>query len=301
MHTNSTRGFHRDTRIDLMKEFTICESLSDTESPYMTILREPRSYGAMVGDFLIRQGMLRPGSTIVELGGGYGSLMHGLLEAHGRLIRKVFMVDLSKTLLKRQRDRLLDYPGQVSFINADIHELIHAFRGVDLVIVNEVIGDLDTLTGLDPQHLSGEAFALVTRYGLEHPAREGFSLNSGAISLVEALCSQGIPAFLSEHSCDPLMPKDMPYLARGLALDSFPREIPLSGHSEYTIRFSHLMRVGRSFGRKTASGPLIDLLGITDSPALRFMFLGNACSTEKQAVTSEFLDHVREYRWLTLE
>jgi hypothetical protein len=92
----------------------------------------------------------------------------------------------------------------------------------------------------------------------------------------------------------------MPFLSHGLALDSFPREIRLSGHMEYTIRFSHLVQIATSYGRKTSTGSLIDLVGMKNSPALRFIFLSNACSTDDQAVTHEFLDHVREYRWLTI-
>jgi hypothetical protein len=301
MGTNTTRGFHRKILIDLMKEFTICESLASLESPYMKTLSKPKAYGALIGDFLIQRGMLKPGSTIVELGGGYGSLMRGLLDAHGYLIRKAFMVDLSMMLLRKQREKLKGYHDRVTFIQADIHELLRAMRGADLVIMNEVVGDLDTLTDLDPKDLPGEASRLINTYQLELPPDQAFSLNTGAISLVEAVCSQGIPTFITEHSCDPLIPEHMPFLTKGLMIDSFPREIPLWGHSEYTIRFSHLMKVARSFGRNTSTGPLIDLIGIKDSPALRFIFVSGASATEEQEITYEFLDHVREYRWLSIE
>jgi hypothetical protein len=33
---------------------------------------------------------------------------------------------------------------------------------------------------------------------------------------------------------------------------------------------------------------------------LRFIFTSRACSTEKQEIIFEFLDHVREYRWLAI-
>ncbi len=301
MAIHSTRGFHRGTPIDLMKEFTLCESLASLNSPSIKVLSNPKPYGALIGDFLIDRRMLKPGSTIIELGGGYGSLMRGLLDVHGEIIRKVFMVDLSPMLLRKQRERLKNFPGKVSFIRADIHDIMGAIKEADLFIINEVIGDLDTLTGLDPDDLPKETSDLINTYQLDIPPDQRFTLNTGAISLVEAICSQGISAFITEHSSDPIIPENMPFLAKGLSIDSYPREIPLSGHSEYTIRFSHLLDVARSFGRKTATGPLIDLLGITQTPALRFIFLNRACATEEQEIMYEFLDHVREYRWLTIE
>jgi hypothetical protein len=300
MGINSTRGFHRETSIDLLKEFTICESLASLTSPYTKLLQEPKAYGAIIGDFLINNKMLNPGATIMEIGGGYGSLMHGLLSTHGRLIKKVYMVDLCGMLLKKQGTKLQGFTDKVSFIQGDIHELMYAVRGADLVIVNEVIGDLDTMIGINPKGLCHQAHDLISKYRLDFPSDQSFSLNLGAIRLVEAICSMGIPAFISEHSCDPIIPENMPFLAQGLDLDSFPRKINLSGHMEYSIRFSHLIQVARSCGKEIMTGPIIDLVGIKDSPSLRFIFLSNACSTDEQAITYEFLDHIREYRWLTI-
>jgi len=39
-------------------------------------------------------------------------------------------------------------------------------------------------------------------------------------------------------------------LGKGLETDSFPREIKLKEHSEFTIRFSHLIKVAKSWGEK---------------------------------------------------
>lgn len=300
MRLNSTRGFHRNDSIDLLKEYTICESLSDMSGPYMKLLVNPRPYGAIIGDFLFQRNLLGPGARILEIGGGYGSLMDGLLGAHGSLIRKVFMVDLNERLLRKQREKLKAFQDKVSFIQADIHDLIKAIRGIDLILVNEVIGDLDTLTGIEPENLCKQASDLISNYDLQYPREKTFCLNIGAIRLVEAICSEGIPAFISEHSSDPVIPEDMSFLARGLDLDSYPREIRLSGHKEYTIRFSHLVQVAEAAGKKTSTGSLLELVGLRNSPAMRFIFLSNACSTDGQAVALELLDHIREYRWLAI-
>ena len=191
---NSTYTYHKDTPIDLMKEFTICESFSSPASEYAIALEEPRAYGAMTGDFLRAHKWLKKGSTLLEIGGGYGSLMHGLLSAHGDLIKKVFMMDLSRGLLHKQRQRLRPWHDRISFIQGDIHELIQATTGVDLIIANEMIGDLDTLVDIDAENLPQQARSLIETYGLEIPAQGLFNLNYGAIRLVETICEKGLPA-----------------------------------------------------------------------------------------------------------
>ncbi|HQG30295.1 MAG TPA: class I SAM-dependent methyltransferase [Deltaproteobacteria bacterium] len=297
---NSTAQFHRSAPIDLMKEFTICESFARIDSPYAVALERPRSYGAMVGDFLLREGLLKKGAAVCEIGGGYGSLMQGLLSEYGHLIDRVYMLDLSKSLLKRQRKRLAPWSSKTTSIQADAHEMIGAISGIDLLIVNEVIGDLDTMTGIDPADIPEEAAEVIRAYDLDIPSCESFCLNVGAIRIVEAICRRNIPAFLTEHSSDPIIPEDMRYLERGLKLDSYPREIRLFKHSEFTIRFSHLMRAAAACGKTARTGSLLDLLPIRRTGDMRMIFTSRACSTERQEIIFELLDHIREYRWLTI-
>lgn len=300
MGINSTRGFHRKTPIDLMKELTICETLASRSSPHVKALGLSEGYGSMIGDFLERKGLLTPRASLLEIGGGYGTLMHGLLSSHGHLIHKAFMMDLSPMLLRKQRERLMGFQGKVCFIQTDIHEFPCAKHRLDLIILNEVIGDLDVATDLDPSHLPEEASSLISAYGLEVPGNEEFNLNTGAIRLVEAICSLGAPVFISEHTCDPIIPDSLPYLAEGLSLDSYPREIRLHAHSEYTIRFSHLVKVAQALGRTVQTGSVMELLCIEKQPSWRFIFSCRACATEKHELIYEFLDHVREYRWLII-
>lgn len=301
MGINSTRGFHREIPIDLLKELTVCESLSISKSPYVKALRIGKSYGELLGAFLVGKGLLSPFSVILEVGGGYGSLMDGLLSSYGDNIKKVIMMDLSAGLLKKQRERLKGYHDKTSFIRADIHDIKGSMKGrLDLILINEVVGDLDVTTDLDPDSLPEDISRMVSDFGLEIPQKGPFHLNTGALNLMETLCRLGVPAFISEHSCDPMIPADMPYLAEGLSLDSFPREIRLYAHSEYTIRFSHLIKVARFFGKTVETGSILELLGIKDSTAFRFIFTRKACATQEQEIILEFLDHAREYRWLTV-
>jgi hypothetical protein len=297
---NSTKEFHRKTPVDLMKEYTINESLSRHDSPYMSLLENPRPLGRIVAEKLEGLGILKQGSVVLEAGGGYGSFMEAMLSCSLGLIQKVIMADLSPELIRKQRKRLEPFMDMVSYVNADINEILPALSGIDLIIMNEVIGDLDTMTGLEPGSLPGEISLLTDKYGLDIPESVIFSLNTGAIKAVEAICSKGCSAYISEHSCDPVIPEDMPWLAKGIDLDSYPREIRLFAHSEYTVRFGHLIRVAQYFGRKTLSGSYTELVGLRNRPSYRFIFEAGACSTPEQEIILEFLDHIREYRWLII-
>jgi hypothetical protein len=52
----------------------------------------------------------------------------------------------------------------------------------------------------------------------------------------------------------------MPWLASGLDLDSWPREIRLYSHSEYTIRFGHLIKVAQHFRQKNPDRSYAELV-----------------------------------------
>jgi hypothetical protein len=59
---------------------TICHSLAKAESAYAKALIQPASYGGLGGKYL-RETTDLPAQpeSIIEVGGGYGSLMAGLL------------------------------------------------------------------------------------------------------------------------------------------------------------------------------------------------------------------------------
>jgi hypothetical protein len=301
MSVNRTHDYYRYQPIDLMTEYTICESLSSLNSPYMAALKHPRSYGLIIGKRLQEEGILKGGCRVCEVGGGYGSLMKGLLEEYSHSVDKVFMTDLSMFLLKKQRETLQRWSSKVIFINGDIGEIVHLFTGMDVIIFNEMMGDLDTWRIDDGKNLPGEIEAFVRRYELEIPTEGAFHVNYGALKIVEALCKRGTKAFIAEHSSDPVIPGTMEYLGKGLVSAGFPREIRLKGHSEFTILFSHLVRVAKSLGRNVSTGSLIDLVGVADTKKMRFIFLTRASATDEQEVIYELLDHIREYRWLIIK
>jgi hypothetical protein len=298
---HDTRHYHLHHPVDLMTEFTVCESLASPSSPYLPALGMAKTYGAILGDRLLERDLLRNGCRICEIGGGYGSLMRGLLEVHGDLVEQVVMVDLSRVLLGRQRRVLEPWKDRMGYVLGDALEVLPAISGMDFFLINEMIGDLPVWTDLDPCQLPREASDIIEQYGLVIPKREPFHFNIGAIGLVEAICRKGIPAFLSEHAGDPIIPREMPFLAKGLETGGWPREIRLTAHSEYSIRFSHLEQVACAHDRKVETGSLLEFIGFTNVEKARFIFNARACSTDQQALVFEFLDHVREYRWLTIQ
>ncbi len=299
-HLHDTRSYHLNHPIDLMTEFTICETLGSASSAYLRALGLERTYGTILGDRLRERGILRKGCRMCEIGGGYGSLMRGLLEAHGDFVDRVVMVDLSQRLIERQKLSLAPWKDGMCCILADAIEILPALSGIDLLIVNEMIGDLPVWTGLSPGDLPEEVKTFFERYRLDIPRAGPFHFNIGAVRLVEAICRKGIPAYLSEHSSDPIIPREMPFLGKDLDTSGWPREIRLTAHSEYTIRFSHLEQVARSHGRKVETGSLLELIGFSNVEKARFIFNARASATDEQALVFEFLDHVREYRWLTI-
>lgn len=295
-----TDDYHRKGAIDLCTEYTVSESLARTGSPSLSVLGVKKPYGALVGAFLDGRGLLPPGCRICEIGGGYGSLMRGLLEDLGARVGHVVMADLSRYLLKRQRRALRPWSDRTSFLCGDAVELVSALSGIHCFILNEMMGDLETWKDVDPVRLPHEVERFVRQYGLEIPEEGPFHFNMGALSLVEALCRRGFPALLTEHASDPVVPGEMEYLWKGLTPDGYPREIPLRGHSEFTIRFSHLVRVALAWGRTVETGALLDLLGVEKTPKMRFVFRMRDVSTDEREILFEFLDHAREYRWLLI-
>ncbi len=297
---NSTAAFYRMQPVDLFTEHTICESLARADSPYMIAIEHPRAYGEIIGDLLYDKGLMNGNGRICEIGGGYGNLMKGLLSCYAESLRHVCMIDLSFNLLQRQRGLLKQWKNKISFINGDAHGIVPALSGIDLFIINEVVGDLDTWTDLDSRRLPHAVEERVARYGLTIPREELFHFNMGAVCLVEEICKSGACAFISEHSSDPIIPEGMAYLARGLSCDGFPREICLKDHSEYTIRFDHLIKTAAWWGKRVVTGALIDLVGLEKTSRMRNIFVGRMVGSDTQEIIYELLDHIREYRWMLI-
>ena len=197
----STRFWRKDRpQGDLFWELTICQSLADPNSPYQKALRRPCSYGGLLGEFLVRELGLSSDWSVVEVGGGYGSLMGALLDTIP--LSDIRMVDISPFFSERQREMLAGR-GTIRFVTSDaLEHFSAATHPVDLVISNENIGDFPTVTGIRRDELErarqrggadgpiGEVAEVADAYDLDLSDAPGiFNFNLGAVRYLEALAS----------------------------------------------------------------------------------------------------------------
>lgn len=290
-------------------EMTICQSLSDRGSPYLQALETPRLYGDILASFLRTRWATEP-SSVVEVGGGQGTLMASLLDALP--FENVTMVDVSPFFLRRQRQALSGRKG-VSF------RLEHAFafldrlsEPVDLLISNENLGDLRTITGVErlqvEQALAGSpadplAAAVAEKiraYGLDFSgAPEAFHFSIGAVEYLERLAPKARAVFLTEHGADTVVPPPYDEFV-GSEADGFPRQIRLRGHDEYSIRFGDLAAVGRALGYRVERLHMMEFLGLRHDPAARSMVRVHNTRAETAELVRELFLHAAEYQVLYL-
>jgi len=143
---NLTSDYYTGAYPSLLWEMTICQSLGDGTGAFAKALEKPAAYGNLIADYLQQSTSLpRKCSEIIEIGGGYGTLMAALLEV--LTPQQITMVDISPTLLQKQQERLAQSP--ITFQCEDIFAWLPTLkRPVDLLILNEIIGDFPTITGL---------------------------------------------------------------------------------------------------------------------------------------------------------
>ncbi|GAB4251175.1 methyltransferase domain-containing protein [Deferrisoma sp.] len=307
---NRTEGFYRGEHPSLFWELTVCQSLADPAGPYAAALEERLPYGALVARFLrARLGWEGPGQ-VVEVGGGYGTLM----EAFSREWppRRVTMVDLSPRFLAEQRRRLGRLPG-AAFVEADARAYLAGLaRPVDLVIANEIVGDFPTAVGLRRDRVlaagAGEPADPVTaavaervrRYGIDlSDAPETLAFNLGAVEFLEALAGKARAVFLTEHSSDVRLPDPYGFLPVPEG-DGYPRRVPLKDHDEYTVRFGHLEAAARALGFRVRRFHLAEVVGLRRDEGLRFMARTGVTLSETAEAVREFCEHIAEYQGLLL-
>ncbi|TAL33917.1 MAG: class I SAM-dependent methyltransferase [Spirochaetes bacterium] len=303
---NSTERYHREEITSLHWELTVCEMLSRGDSPCRRFLRVPSSFGGALRAFLSRFVAWDAVGAVLEVGGGYGSLMRDLLA--GLPAARACMMDISPFLLARQREAL--FGRYAEFIEGDFFACDRAFlRRFDLAILNENLGDFPTACGLTHALFEGERTGsdiitavrgYFTRYGLQRPAAGEFAFNLGAVRAVERLCGAGIRCvYLSEHSCEARLPESFAGLIAAHSAGD-PERIRLRGHDEYTIRFSYLEQIARAHGYRTHRGPFADFLDFEFSPEVRFIVTSRASMKDEHEAVRHFIEDLYKYEYLVL-
>lgn len=308
MNVNNTSHYHVHGLQTLGWELTVCNALAPRESPCRRIVGQNKSYARLLYDFLGRFIDFPGIGHILEIGGGYGTVMECILRRHPCL--KATMIDISPYLIGRQQERLRGY--NVSYRREDFLETPPpTLLDIDAAIMNENMGDLPAVLDLDPEALLrpqthtckdaiNEVRYFFTRYRLRLPDGPSFHVNLGALKAVEKLCHAGIPhIFLSEHSCEATVPEPFrPYVK--LHPRGSPQRIALKGHDEYTIQFSYLARIAQDNGYEIARGPIADFIPVEMTARLRSRMSAPAAVTDEDEIIRHFMEDLYQYEYLLL-
>ncbi len=279
--------------------------LEDRNNPCRKILKNSSTYGTLLYNFLNRKINISNVKSIIEIGGGYGWLTRDFLNINKNL--KSVMLDISGTMLDLQRKTLSDY--NIEFRNSDFLSFDPMLiKNSDLIILNEAIGDFPTLTGMDLkdkirnkgdiQSIYDDALELIEKYSLETPG-EKFNFNYGAAKAVEKICGNNISyAFISEHSCEAASPDEYSDIMN-FNKSKFPEEIKLLGHSEYTIKFSHMEKIAQACGYRVIRGQYIDFIDIISDGRVNFALRSNSSNEELETIR-HFVHDLYKYEYLIL-
>ena len=278
----------------------------------MGALQKAATFGDMLLSRLKRSLSIDSNARIVEVGGGYGTLMGRLLNQLPNL--KVTMIELSPRFAALQREALTKYPG-VSVVEGDVFEVLGQSNfSADLLISNENIGDFPTAEGLLAEEIAGiidrgtfdgsikgRVARLIDRYQLPLPEDDRpFAFNLGALEYVEMLKGRTNAAFISEHSADIELKSPWGEFLNP-TFTGRPRRIELKGHAEYSIRFGDLERAAVMDGWNVERFPMVELLGVRHDAGARFMAGAECVGNERAEIIHEFLNHVKEYECLILK
>lgn len=304
---NDTTSYHLHGLKTLGWELTVCNALEEADSPCREIIAKKTNYGNLLYDHLASHISIDSVSSIIEIGGGYGFIMRDFLRRTGTKKLNAAVVDLSPVIMEIQKKNLEGY--DVDFINKDFFQVdADLLARYDLVLLNEVAGDFPTICDINPILFSLPAHELdpmmlrvkniFTSYGLPKPDAT-FNLNIGAIDAVVKLCTAGVRyIYLSEHSCEAAVPEEMRNKI-DISGTGNPERIPLMGHDEYTIKFSHLSRVAEQFNYRVVRGQYKDFITYEYTDRVNFILTSHSQKDEHEIIR-HFIEDLYKYEYLIL-
>jgi hypothetical protein len=304
---NSTKEYHMNRLNSLGWELTVCNALYPENTPIRTMLSRNDSYGHLLYDYLSQWIPMEKIKKVIEIGGGYGYLMKDFLDRNKSL--EPCMLDISPFLLGKQEETLGQY--DVFYREEDFLETDPAIlAGFDLAVLNENLGDFPTLTNLRHEIFQSsfentdptlkKVLNLFEKYNFNQPKDETFNLNIGAIEALEKLCCSGISyIYLSEHSCEALVPESLRPSVR-IESTGDPERISLMGHDEYTIKFSYLQRVAHAFNYRDIRGSFADFLTFDMTKNLRFILSSGGRYSDEGEMICQFVEDLYKYEYLIL-
>ncbi len=287
---NDTSAYYKDNP-ELHFEYTISESLSDVNSPYIPLLIEKKTYSEFIYNFC--QKYVKNFNFIIEIGGGHGNFMRNFLKFITP--EKVLMVDISKKFLELQKQTLKEYADNVDieFINDDATTFIKNFiYKADLIILNEVIGDFKTLIDVSSMEF-GNFYQVNVDY---LPKRT--NINYEAMEFINFASEKTDSILFVEHSSTYKIPKFFSDILLDEKENLSPKEIFLKGHSEYTINFIMLEEVAQFACFDTVRKHLLDIIPLRRDKLIEFVLSSGSHQIELHDIINEFYNHIKEYEVL---
>jgi len=301
---NTTNDYHIRTLNTLGWELTVCNALHPEDSPCRQVLKNRESFGTQLFHSLEKIIPFDRLKNVLEVGGGLGYLMRDFLSLAPHL--QATMLDISPFLLQKQKETLSGSPvnfREMDFLKISLSDL----RSIDLVILNENLGDFPTLVFDEnqPKQNDPETIRSIKRmtdymeeFDLEFVPKE--NINIGAMEVVEKLCGADIPyIYISEHSCEASM-NNAHFPHHQFTALGVPERITLKGHDEFTMKFSHLQKIARSFRYRVIRGQYIDLFPLDFSDRLKAALQSPTPLTDEQEIIQQFVYDLYKYEYLVL-
>ncbi|MGQ9842115.1 MAG: class I SAM-dependent methyltransferase [Spirochaetota bacterium] len=299
IYINDTRTYHKEHLTTLGWELTVCNMLYPQESPCRKVVKKNASYGTLLYEFLSGFIDMKKVENIMEVGGGYGFLMKDFLALCPQV--HVAMVDISPAMLEEQKKNI---GAAVTFIQSDFLELDNdILTNTDFIIANEIIGDFITVCNITDEMLEPalpeikECKRLIHEYNLDITTKP-FNFNLGAMLAIEKICKSGTKyIYVSEHSCESESQGDFRECVPVRPTFN-PRQIRLFGHSEYTIRFSHIETIAKKWGYTVHRGVYNDIFGCKMTPKLQFILNSTAGGKDEYEILRQFIDDIFTYEYI---
>lgn len=250
-----------------------------------------------------------PGLRVLEVGAGLGYVARDCLNRMRErgLSPTYHIVELAPALAEAQRARLAQAGFQAEIRVGDILEVELPEAGYDLILGNEMIGDLPAVelerhqVGFQMPADSSERLALLAKLGATgeliresgltfDDAPDPFYLTTGAIQLVR-------------RAWRALAPGGVCVLTEFGELHTYPRLSTQLDHPELSIHFAHLSRAAEAVGFEVKFEFIIDLLDFERTlegmattrsyfRALREVLLERGVDVQKIGYTREMWDQL---------
>ena len=225
MKINDTRDYYiKDKPVSMLDEITLSHLLRRVGD------LNKKTYGEMIGRIV-------SGNNILEVGPGLGDLANGFSKVNE--FKKYTFCELSPNLMNNLKEK---FGERYAFGENDLFNVQGQY---DLLICNEVLGDLQTAVDIDKNNIPKEIQEIVDKYDLDiSDAPKNFNFNIGAFQFLEKAKDLSSKIFICEHSSE------------------WPQRIPVHGHDEYTIKFGFLEQAAVKLGFEIKSGKASDFIGI---------------------------------------